>query len=73
MISLFKVITHYGTGDPKMLASGISEALITTETGLIIAIPLLLIHNALRNRTNRIMVEMEKGAIRILNRLWPEE
>ncbi|MBD3343783.1 MAG: hypothetical protein GF401_01820 [Chitinivibrionales bacterium] len=73
MIHLFKVITDYGTGDPKILAGGISEALVTTQTGLAIAIPVLLVHNALRNRTNKIMSEMEKMAIRILNRLWPED
>lgn len=72
MINLFEVITNYGTGDPKILAGGISEALITTEVGLIIAIPVLLIHNFLRNRANDIQASTEKYAIRILNRLWPE-
>ncbi len=72
MISLFEVITHYGTSDPKILAGGISEALVTTETGLIIAIPVLLMHNFLRNQSVHIHTEMEKHAIRILNRLWPE-
>ncbi len=72
MINLFEVITHYGTGDPKILAGGISEALITTQTGLGVAIPILLIHNALRNKSLHIQSEMEKNAIRILNRLWPE-
>jgi biopolymer transport protein ExbB len=72
MISLFEVITHYGTGDPKIMAGGISEALVTTEVGLIIAIPVLLFHNYLRNRRDHIMAEMEKHAIRILNRLWQE-
>ncbi|HEX2959447.1 MAG TPA: MotA/TolQ/ExbB proton channel family protein [Chitinispirillaceae bacterium] len=72
MIRLFEVITNYGTGDPKMLAGGISEALITTEVGLIIAIPVLLVHNFLRNRTNDLQAQMEKHAIRVLNRLWPD-
>ena len=72
MINLFKVITNYGTGDPKILAGGISEALVTTEVGLIIAIPVLLVHNYIRNRTNDIQAETEKHAIRILNHLWPE-
>lgn len=72
MINLFEVITSYGTGDPKILAAGISEALITTEVGLIIAIPVMLIHNFLRNRANDIQAATEKHAIRILNRLWPE-
>lgn len=72
MINLFEVITNYGTSDPKILAAGISEALITTEVGLIIAIPVMLIHNFLRNRANDIQAATEKYAIRILNRLWPE-
>lgn len=71
MINLFEVITNYGTGDPKIMAGGISEALITTQTGLTIAIPILLIHNYLRNRRDRIAAEMEKSAIQIMNRLWP--
>lgn len=72
MITLFEVITHYGTSDPKILAGGISEALITTQAGLSIAIPILLVHNWLRNQSLHIHAEMEKHAIRILNRLWPE-
>jgi biopolymer transport protein ExbB len=73
MINLFEVITSYGTGDPKILAAGISEALITTEVGLIIAIPVMLIHNFLRNRADNIQAATEKHAMHILNRLWPED
>ena len=73
MISMFESITRFGTGDPKLLAGGISEALVTTEVGLAIAIPVLLIHNFLRNRRNHIQADMEMYAMRILNRLWPEE
>ncbi|MBN1577714.1 MAG: MotA/TolQ/ExbB proton channel family protein [Chitinispirillaceae bacterium] len=72
MIRLFEVITRYGTGDPKLLAGGISEALITTEAGLAIAIPLLLIHNFLRNYKNGIVAELQIGALRIINRRFPE-
>ncbi|MFP4522454.1 MAG: MotA/TolQ/ExbB proton channel family protein [Fibrobacterota bacterium] len=73
MINLFEVITHYGTGDPKIMAGGISEALITTQTGLAVAIPILLIHNYLKNKRDNILAEMEKHAVKVLNRLWPEE
>lgn len=73
MIRMFEAITKYGTGDPKLLAGGISEALITTEVGLSIAIPLLLIHNFLRNRRNRIQSDMEMYAMKILNLIWPED
>lgn len=71
MINLFEVITHYGTGDPKIMAGGISEALITTQMGLTTAIPILLLHNFLRNKRDDLQASMEKSAIRILNRLWP--
>jgi len=73
MIGMFEAITRFGTGDPKLLAGGISEALITTEVGLAIAIPVLLVHNFLRNRRNHIQADMEMYAMRILNRLWPED
>jgi biopolymer transport protein ExbB len=71
MIRLFDVITQVGTGDPKMMAGGISEALITTECGLAIAIPLVLIHNWLRSRRNLLVSDAEMYAVQILNRLWP--
>ncbi len=71
MIHLFTVITQYGTSDPKILAGGISEALVTTQTGLSIAIPILLIHNALRNRSQSIQNEMQTSAMRVLNRIQP--
>ena len=71
MISLFEVITNYGTGDPRIMAAGISEALITTQTGLVVAIPILLVHNMLRNRKKRLQDETERSAVVILNRIWP--
>ncbi|MCX7725958.1 MAG: MotA/TolQ/ExbB proton channel family protein [Chitinispirillaceae bacterium] len=70
MIRLFEVITRYGTSDPKLLAGGISEALITTEVGLIIAIPILLIHNFLRNMKNNITTDLQSGFLKIINRLF---
>jgi biopolymer transport protein ExbB len=73
MIRLFDVITQVGTGDPKMMAGGISEALITTECGLAIAIPLVLIHNWLRSRRNLLVSDAEMYAVQILNRLWPSK
>jgi biopolymer transport protein ExbB len=73
MISLFGAVTHYGTGDPKFLAGGISEALITAKTGLAIAIPVLFIHDYLRNEKDQIQADMEKYSFRILNKLWPAD
>jgi Biopolymer transport proteins len=71
MISLFGAVTHYGTGDPKFLAGGISEALITAKTGLAVAIPVLFIHDYLRNKKDQLQADIEKYAFRILNKMWP--
>jgi biopolymer transport protein ExbB/TolQ len=49
MIRTFQAITLFGTGDPKMMASGISEALVTTMLGLYVAIPLVLLHALVSN------------------------
>lgn len=72
MISLFAAVTHYGTGDPKFLAGGISEALITAKTGLAVAIPVLFVHDYLRNKKDQLQADIEKYSFRILNTLWPE-
>jgi biopolymer transport protein ExbB len=72
MITMFEAITRFGTADPKLLAGGISEALITTQIGLVIAIPLLLFHNFLRNRRNRIQSDMETYTMKIMNKVWGE-
>ena len=50
MIETFQAITLFGTGDPKLMAGGISTALITTVLGLCVAIPLLLSHSFLNGR-----------------------
>lgn len=71
IINTFKLITVYGTGDAKTLSSGISEALITTEFGLIIAIPSLLMHAFLSRKARRFIDGMEKTAISLLNRIPP--
>lgn len=67
MISTFDVITEFGTGNPKLLSGGISEALITTELGLIVAIPSLLFGNLLSGWAERIKDDMDKSALRIMN------
>ena len=67
MISTFDIITEFGTGDPKMLSGGISEALVTTELGLIVAIPALLFGNLLSGWANRIKVGMEQAALKLIN------
>jgi biopolymer transport protein ExbB len=73
MITLFNVIIEVGTNDAKILAGGISEALITTETGLIIAIPILLIHGKLSENLDYITGEFSIQSFALLNRIWPEK
>ncbi|OGQ88865.1 MAG: hypothetical protein A2289_20875 [Deltaproteobacteria bacterium RIFOXYA12_FULL_58_15] len=72
MIAAFAVITEHGTGDPRLLSEGISEALLTTQFGLLVAIPALLAHALLVGRVDRIIGEMECAALRLLNRLHCE-
>jgi len=67
MISTFDIITEFGTGDPKLLSSGISVALVTTEVGLAVAIPALLFGNVLSGWAERIKDDMEKAALRVIN------
>jgi biopolymer transport protein ExbB len=69
MINTFKLITVFGSGDVKTLSSGISEALITTEFGLIVAIPSLLIHAFLSRKTRGVVDRMEKAAISFVNQV----
>lgn len=65
MISTFDVITEHGTGDPRMLSGGISEALITTELGLIVAIPALFFGNLLLGWGERLKRDLEAGALAV--------
>ncbi len=67
MISTFNIITEFGAGDPKLLSGGISEALITTELGLIVAIPTLLCGNLLSGWSEKIKTSMENAALKITN------
>ena len=67
VMSTFDVITEHGTGDPKMLAGGISEALVTTELGLIVAIPTLLLGTMLMAVANRIESDLDKAALTVMN------
>ncbi|MEY4673903.1 MAG: Biopolymer transport protein ExbB [Planctomycetota bacterium] len=69
IMNTFKLITVFGTGDVKTLSSGISEALITTEYGLIVAIPSLLLHAFLARKAKGIGDDMDKAAIAFLNEL----
>lgn len=67
MIKTFQLITLFGTGDAKTLSGGISEALITTEVGLVVAIPALILHAMLSRRVKRTLAELEQTATAFLN------
>lgn len=67
MISTFHVITLYGTGDPRMMSGGISEALVTTMLGLAVAIPIMLLHTFLSRRVEHIVGDMEEKAVALTN------
>ena len=69
IISTFKLITAFGAGDVKLLSGGISEALVTTEFGLIVAIPSLLLHAFLNRRAKSLVDRMEKTAISVMNQI----
>ncbi|MEQ1439419.1 MotA/TolQ/ExbB proton channel family protein [Fontimonas sp. SYSU GA230001] len=66
MILTFQQITLFGTGDPKIMAGGISQALVTTVQGLIVAIPMVLIHSFLSGRSKNIVQILDEEAAGII-------
>lgn len=66
MIKTFNVISIQGVANPAALAGGIAEALITTATGLCIAIPTLVCHRILRDKAKYLIFEMEENSIKII-------
>jgi len=66
MIETFQVITQFGNGDPKVMAGGISTALVTTVLGLISAMPLLLAHNILSTQADAVRNILEKQGISLV-------
>jgi biopolymer transport protein ExbB len=72
LVTLFKVLNQLGANDPKVLAGGISEALINTETGLAIAIPVLLMHGFLNEKLDTINATLSSCSLQVLNKLWPK-
>ncbi|MBW1646644.1 MAG: MotA/TolQ/ExbB proton channel family protein [Deltaproteobacteria bacterium] len=67
MIDTFHVITLHGTGDPRMMSGGISEALVTTMLGLTVAIPLMLAHTLLSRTVENRISQMEEKAVALVN------
>ncbi|MBC6415414.1 MAG: MotA/TolQ/ExbB proton channel family protein [Bdellovibrionales bacterium] len=70
MITTFQSITLFGTGDPKLMAGGISQALVTTALGLVVAIPLIFIHNFLLIKANRLIQIFEEESLGLLSRKY---
>ncbi len=62
MILTFQAITLFGTGDPKLMAGGISQALVTTVLGLVVAIPILLLHAIAATRSRELVQILEEQA-----------
>ena len=73
IINAFKAVMLGGMGDPRMLAQGISEALVCTAGGLTVAIPAYIAHRYLRGKVERIVVDMEKVAVNFADSLGASE
>lgn len=68
----FQVITLYGIGNPSMMAGGIAEALMVTEAALVVALPLMILHDRLHTRADKIEAECVAGATRLIRAFSPE-
>ncbi|MEM6773370.1 MAG: MotA/TolQ/ExbB proton channel family protein [Pseudomonadota bacterium] len=66
MIVTFQAITLFGAGDPRLMAGGISQALITTVLGLCVAIPMLLLHNLVQGRARGITDLLQQRAVSLV-------
>lgn len=68
MITVFQAITLFGTGDPQIMAGGISAALVTTVLGIVVAIPTILFHTIVKSRSDNIIYVLEEQATGIIAR-----
>ena len=66
MIVTFQAITLFGAGDPRLMAGGISQALITTVLGLSVAIPVLLLHNVVNSRARAMTDVLQQEAVAVV-------
>ncbi|PIE72144.1 MAG: MotA [Deltaproteobacteria bacterium] len=69
MINTFQVITIHGTGDPRLMAGGISEAMVTTQVGLAVAIPIMMAASFLGTRVKNLARDMEEKGIALMGAL----
>ena len=72
IIQTFKVITAHGNANPQLLSIGISEALLTTQVGLMTAIPLLLCHHFLSRRVAALVLDMEYTGMHLISQTIPD-
>ncbi|RLA32306.1 MAG: hypothetical protein DRR11_02430 [Gammaproteobacteria bacterium] len=68
MIRTFQMITLYGTGDPKLMADGISQALVTTVEGLVVAIPLVFLYALIADKSRELIEILEEQSAGIIAR-----
>lgn len=69
MINTFQVITTHGTGDPRLMAGGISEAMVTTQVGLAVAIPVMMVAAFLGGRAHKLSQDMEEKGLALMGAL----
>ena len=66
MINTFQAITLFGTGDPKLMAGGISQALVTTVLGLVVAIPTVFLYTILNTRSKGLLLTLQEQSAGII-------
>ncbi|NRA82692.1 MAG: MotA/TolQ/ExbB proton channel family protein [Gammaproteobacteria bacterium] len=72
MIKTFKLMTLFGAGDANAVSGGISESLVTTELGLIVAIPALVVHALMSRRCHHYMAGLESYAVKLSHQISPD-
>jgi len=70
MINTFQAITFFGTGNPRTMSGGISEALVTTMLGLTVAIPIMLCHTILSRKVENLIAKMEEKGVTLVNLIF---
>ncbi|WP_305856883.1 MotA/TolQ/ExbB proton channel family protein [Balneatrix alpica] len=73
MIGTFQSITLFGTSDPRLMAGGISQALVTTVQGLVVAIPLLFCHSLVQGRSRRLLQVLQEKSLSALAQRWEQQ
>ena len=73
MINTFQAITLFGTGDPRMMADGISQALVTTALGLTVAIPMVLLYTLVSGQSRKITQILQQHSTGIVARQAAEQ